>query len=343
MALQDTLNQMLQEAAQAVREARDASGLDELRVRFLGKKGSMTQILRQMGSLSPEERPVMGKLVNEKRAELEELMEARRKALVEFEKRMRLASEKVDVTLPGKEPAVGRLHPLTLVQRRLEEIFIGMGFEVVEGPEVELDHFNFELLNLPKDHPARDMQDSMYITDNILLRTHTSPVQARTMLTHKPPIRVICPGRVYRFDEVDATHSPVFHQIEGLVIDKGIHMGHLMGTLETFAKELYGDGVKIRCRPSYFPFTEPSSEVDISCYMCGGHDDHCRVCHGTGWLEVLGCGMVNPHVLEMCGIDPDVYSGFAFGVGLDRLTNIKYGITDLRNNFENDLRFLSQV
>jgi len=341
--MQETLNNMLQQAAQEISAAATSADLDALRVKYLGKKGAMTAILRQMGSLSPEERPIMGKLVNEKRAELEQLMDEKKEALAQAEKAAKLAEETIDVTLKGTVPQVGRLHPMTYVQRRLEEIFIGMGFEVVEGPEVELDHFNFELLNLPKDHPARDMQDSMYITDNILLRTHTSPVQARTMLSHKPPIRVICPGRVYRFDEVDATHSPVFHQIEGLVIDKGIHMGHLMGTLETFAKELYGDHVKIRCRPSYFPFTEPSSEVDISCYLCGGEDPHCRVCHGTGWLEVLGCGMVNPRVLEMCGIDPNEYSGFAFGVGLDRLTNIKYNINDLRNNFENDLRFLSQV
>jgi len=341
--MRETLDQILRDAGREAGQASSTAELEALRVKYLGKKGAMTLILRQMGSLSPQERPIMGKLVNECRASLETMMAEKEALLRGWEKQEKLTRETLDVTLPGKKPLVGSLHPSTHVQRELEDIFIGMGFEIAEGPEVELDYFNFELLNLPKDHAARDMHDSMYITDTILLRTHTSPVQARTMLAGKPPIRIICPGRVYRFDEVDATHSPVFHQIEGLVVDKGIHMGHLLGTLDAFAKELYGPQVKTRCRPSYFPFTEPSAEVDISCYLCGGEDPNCRVCHGSGWLEILGCGMVNPHVLEMCGIDPDVYSGFAFGMGWDRVANIKYGISDLRLNFENDLRFLTQI
>jgi phenylalanyl-tRNA synthetase alpha chain len=298
--------------------------------------------MRGMGSLSPEERPAMGKLVNEARSELEEMITARLAEITQNEKDARLAGEVLDVTIPGKQPLLGGLHPLSLVIRKVEEIFIGMGFEIAEGPEVELDHYNFELLNLPKNHPARDMQDSFFINENMLLRTHTSPVQARTMTTKQPPIRIICPGRVYRFDEVDATHSPVFHQIEGLVIDKGIHMGHLKGALDVFVREFYGEGLRTRLRPSFFPFTEPSAEMDISCYVCDGQDPHCRVCHGSGWIEVLGCGMVNPKVLTLCGIDPTEYSGFAFGMGWDRITNGKYGITDLRLLFENDLRFLRQ-
>jgi len=295
-----------------------------------------------MGALSKEERPVMGKLVNDARATLEAMLDKREAALADKERQDRLASEVLDVTIPGREPSLGNLHPLTKVIRRVEEIFLGMGFEIAEGPEVELDHYNFELLNLPKDHPARDMQDSFFINENLLLRTHTSPVQARTMTTKKPPIRIICPGRVYRVDEVDATHSPVFHQIEGLVIDKGIDMSHLKGTLDVFVREFYGQDVRTRLRPSFFPFTEPSAEMDISCYVCDGKDPDCRVCHGSGWIEVLGCGVVNPKVLTLCGIDPQEYSGFAFGLGWDRITNGKYGISDLRLLFENDLRFLRQ-
>ena len=340
--MQDQLDKIVKETQDALSNAKDTASLEALRVKVLGKKGSMTQILRGMGVVSADQRPAMGRLVNEVRAKLEELINRQAENLSRMEKEMRLKLEAVDVTIPGTEPVMGKLHPLTQVVRQVQDIFVGMGFAVADGPEVETDHYNFELLNVPKNHPARDMQDSFYINGEIVLRTHTSPVQARIMTTRKPPIRIICPGRVYRVDQVDATHSPVFHQIEGLVIDKGIHLGHLKGTLDEFARRMYGESVKTRFRPSFFPFTEPSAEVDISCYLCGGKDPNCRVCHGSGWIEVLGCGMVNPNVLTMCGIDPQEYSGFAFGMGLDRITNGKYGITDLRLLFENDLRFLDQ-
>ncbi len=340
--MQDQLDKIVKETQDALSNAKDTASLEALRVKVLGKKGSMTQILRGMGAVSADQRPAMGRLVNEVRAKLEELINRQAENLSRMEKEMRLKLEAVDVTIPGTEPVMGKLHPLTQVVRQVQDIFVGMGFAVADGPEVETDHYNFELLNVPKNHPARDMQDSFYINGEIVLRTHTSPVQARIMTTRKPPIRIICPGRVYRVDQVDATHSPVFHQIEGLVIDKGIHLGHLKGTLDEFARRMYGESVKTRFRPSFFPFTEPSAEVDISCYLCGGKDPNCRVCHGSGWIEVLGCGMVNPNVLTMCGIDPQEYSGFAFGMGLDRITNGKYGITDLRLLFENDLRFLDQ-
>ena len=340
--MQDQLDKIVKETQDALSNAKDTASLEALRVKVLGKKGSMTQILRGMGAVSADQRPAMGRLVNEVRAKLEELINRQAENLSRMEKEMRLKLEAVDVTIPGTEPVMGKLHPLTHLVRQVQDIFVGMGFAVADGPEVETDHYNFELLNVPKNHPARDMQDSFYINGEIVLRTHTSPVQARIMTTRKPPIRIICPGRVYRVDQVDATHSPVFHQIEGLVIDKGIHLGHLKGTLDEFARRMYGESVKTRFRPSFFPFTEPSAEVDISCYLCGGKDPNCRVCHGSGWIEVLGCGMVNSNVLTMCGIDPQEYSGFAFGMGLDRITNGKYGITDLRLLFENDLRFLDQ-
>ncbi len=341
--MQEELQRIAAQAQARLQAATSASEVEELQVQVLGKKGDLTQILRMMGGLSAEERPVMGKLVNDLRKELEEQISDRLNALQGEEKAKRLAAERLDVTIPGQKPTVGHPHPLSLVREEVENIFIGMGFDIAEGPEVEWDHFNFELLNLPANHPARDMHDSFYVSDNVLLRTHTSPVQARTMLRQKPPIRIICPGRVYRMDEVDATHSPVFHQVEGLVVDRGINFGHLKGTLDIFAKEYYGKGTRIRFRPSFFPFTEPSAEVDISCYICDGKDPSCRVCRGTGWIEVLGCGMVNPRVLEMCGIDPNEYTGFAFGMGLDRLTVSRYGISDLRMLFENDLRFLEQI
>ncbi len=341
--MQEELQRIAAQAQARLQAATSAGEVEELQVQVLGKKGELTQILRMMGGLSAEERPVMGKLVNDLRKELEEQISDRLNALQGEEKTKRLAAERLDVTIPGRKPTVGHPHPLSLVREEVENIFIGMGFDIAEGPEVEWDHFNFELLNLPANHPARDMHDSFYVSDNVLLRTHTSPVQARTMLRQKPPIRIICPGRVYRMDEVDATHSPVFHQVEGLVVDRGINFGHLKGTLDIFAKEYYGKGTRIRFRPSFFPFTEPSAEVDISCYICDGKDPNCRVCRGTGWIEVLGCGMVNPRVLEMCGIDPNEYTGFAFGMGLDRLTVSRYGISDLRMLFENDLRFLEQI
>lgn len=282
----------------------------------------------------------MGQLVNKTRAALEQAMEERLQVLSEMEKQKRLEQEKIDVTLPGKTRSAGSLHPMNVVLSDLLDIFTGMGFEVVEGPEVEFDHYNFELLNLPKNHPARDAQDTFYIEDNIVLRTHTSPVQARIMTTRKPPIRIVCPGRVYRADEVDATHSPVFHQMEGLVIDENVSIGDLKGTLDTFARKLYGEGVTTRFRPSFFPFTEPSAEVDVTCAACKGKG--CRMCKGTGWIEVLGAGMVNPKVLEMCGIDSRKYSGFAFGMGVERMTLLKYNIPNLRYLYEDDLRFLSQ-
>ncbi|NLF27951.1 MAG: phenylalanine--tRNA ligase subunit alpha, partial [Clostridiales bacterium] len=303
-------------------------------------KGELTGILRGMGKLSPEMRPKMGQLVNDVRNAIESALEKRLSELREREKSLRLEREKVDVTMPVAERSAGSLHPMNQTLETLMDIFVGMGYEVVEGPEVEYDHYNFELLNLPKNHPARDAQDTFYVDDNIVLRTHTSPVQARIMTTRKPPIRVICPGRVYRADEADATHSPVFHQMEGLVIDEGVTMGDLKGTLDQFAARLFGEGVSTRFRPSYFPFTEPSAEVDIPCANCGGSG--CRMCKGTGFIEVLGSGMVNPKVLDMCGIDSRRYSGFAFGMGIERMALLKYNIPNLRLMYENDLRFLSQ-
>ena len=338
--MNNQLKEIRERVLSELSEIRDAQPLDQLRVRVLGKKGELTGILRGMGKLPPEERPVIGQLVNETRAALEAAIEKRAAEIAAREKEIRLKAEALDVTLPGPDRSAGSLHPLNLALNRMIEIFVGMGYEVVEGPEVEYDHYNFELLNLPKNHPARDAQDTFYVDDNIVLRTHTSPVQARIMTTRKPPIRIICPGRVYRADEADATHSPVFHQMEGLVIDENITMGDLKGTLDEFAQAMYGEGMTTRFRPSFFPFTEPSAEVDLTCAACRGKG--CRVCKDTGWIEVLGAGMVNPKVLEMCGIDSKKYSGFAFGMGVERIANIKYNIPNMRLLFENDLRFLTQ-
>jgi phenylalanyl-tRNA synthetase, alpha subunit len=318
----------------------NTKALNELKVKVLGKKGDLTALLRGMGQLSPEERPQAGALINAAREALEALLNEKEQTLSLLEREEALKKEALDVTEPRPLPLFGSEHPVTLALNQVLSCFTGMGFEVAEGPEVELDHFNFELLNLPKNHPARDAQDTFYIDDNIVLRTHTSPVQARTMLEKKPPIRIICPGRVFRADEVDASHSPVFHQLEGLVIDKDVTMADLRGTLNAFAKSLYGEGIVTRFRPSFFPFTEPSAEVDLTCVNC--HGEGCRVCKGTGWIEVLGCGMVNPKVLEKCGIDPNVYSGFAFGIGLERIAMQRYGISDMRLLYEGDMRFLSQ-
>lgn len=293
-----------------------------------------------MGSLSPEERPKMGALVNEAKQELEELISVKKNELKSAEQQRKLAEETIDITLPHKEIKPGKLHPLNTVLDDMINIFQSMGFDVVDGPEVETDHYNFECLNVPADHPARDMQDTFYLAENLLLRTQTSAAQIRTMENRKPPIRVICPGRVFRADEVDATHSPVFHQIEGLVVDKGVTMCDLKGVLEEFAHEIYGSDTKVKFRPSFFPFTEPSVEVDVTCSECGGKG--CRVCKGSGWIEILGAGMVHPNVLHSCGIDPEEYSGFAFGIGLDRLTTTRYKISDIRLLFENDKRFLDQ-
>ncbi len=335
--MKEKLEQMRAEALAALAD----KGLDpeSLRIRFLGKKGELTALLRSMGELSPEERPAAGQAVNDLRVMIEEGIEKakRERAAAALEKR--LAAEKLDVTLPAPA-AAATLHPLTAVQRELEDIFCGMGFEVAEGPEVEYDYYNFVALNIPEDHPARDTQDTFYITDKILLRSQTSPVQVRTMEKKNPPIRMISPGRVYRSDAVDATHSPLFHQLEGLVVDRGVTMGDLKGTLEIFAKQLFGEDTRIRFRPHHFPFTEPSAEVDASCFACGGKG--CRVCKGEGWIEILGAGMVHPFVLSNCGIDTDVYSGFAFGLGVERIAMLRYKIDDMRLLYENDVRFLSQ-
>ncbi len=340
--MQQKIDEIIKRAQQSLEEIKDEKGLQELKVAFLGKKGKLTEVLRSMGNVPAEERPKVGKLVNEAREKIQNAFGEQENKLKQFQKEIKLKMETIDVTVPGKRPEIGAVHPLMQTRDMLEDIFISMGFSIAEGPEVELDYYNFELLNVPKNHAARDAQDSFYINENVLLRTHTSPVQARTMLSQKPPIKIVCPGRVYRVDEVDATHSPVFHQLEGLVVDEGITLGDLKGTLDVFAKKLYGEGVRTRLRPSFFPFTEPSAEVDVSCYVCNGKDDNCRVCKGTGWIEILGCGMVNPKVLEMCGIDSEKYTGFAFGMGIDRITTSKFGVKDLRTLFENDLRFLSQ-
>ena len=338
--MREQLEQIKQNALAALDAASTPAGLEELRVKLLGKKGELTAILRGMGKVPAEERPAIGRIVNETREKLESAIDETAAALRAREKDFRLRREAIDVTLPGTERVAGSLHPMNIVLEDLLTIFTGMGFEAVEGPEIEYDRFNFELLNVPKNHPARDAQDTFYIDDNVVLRSQTSPVQARIMTTRKPPIRIISPGRVYRADEVDATHSPVFHQIEGLVIDENISIADLKGTLDTFAKRLYGMGVSTRFRPSFFPFTEPSAEVDLTCASCGGKG--CRMCKGTGWIEVLGAGMVNPKVLDMCGIDSKKYSGFAFGMGIERLTILKYNVPDMRYLYENDLRFLKQ-
>ena len=324
-------------------ELRDVDGvqaLENLRVKMLGKKGELTALLRSMGQLAPEERPAAGQMINDARAAFTAMLEERQNALKAKAREAALEKETIDITQPAPLAPTGSEHPVNLVMKEMIDCFTGMGFQVVEGPEVELDHYNFELMNIPKNHPARDAQDTFYIDDNIVLRTHTSPMQARTMLSQKPPIRVICPGRVYRADEVDASHSPVFHQMEGLVVDKDVNMADLRGTLNAFAERLYGKGITTRFRPSFFPFTEPSTEVDLTCAAC--HGKGCRVCKGTGWIEVLGGGMVNPKVLEMCGIDSSVYSGFAFGIGLERIAMQRYAIPDMRLLYEGDVRFLGQ-
>ena len=327
-------------AKEQINAANDLKELDALRVKYLGKKGELTTILKQMGSLSPEERPVIGQLANVVRNEIEEEIKNTQQSLKSKELEKRLEEEKIDVTMPGKSTEVGKKHPLSIVLDEVKEIFLGMGFSIADGPEVEYDYYNFEALNIPKNHPARDTQDTFYINDNIVLRTQTSPVQIHVMENQKPPIRIIAPGRVYRSDAVDATHSPVFHQIEGLVVDKNITMADLKGTLEIFAKRLYGEDSVVRFRPHHFPFTEPSAEMDVRCFACNG--EGCRLCKGEGWIEILGCGMVHPKVLENCGIDPEEYSGFAFGMGLERIVMRRYNIDDLRLFYENDKRFLKQ-
>lgn len=339
--MENKLNSLKKEALEELSKVIDKDSLNDLKIKYLGKKSQLANSLRQLGLISQEERPRIGQIVNSIREELEQTIESKLEQLKKTEFTKRLASEKIDVTLPGRSDVLGHKHPLTLTLNRIKQTFMNMGFDVAEGPEIENDYYNFEALNLPKDHPARDMQDSFYITKEFLLRTHTSPVQVRTMQAAGPnsPIRIIAPGKVYRRD-YDATHSPVFQQVEGLVIDKGIRFSDLKGTLELFVKQMFGENVKLRFRPSFFPFTEPSAEVDISCVMCGGGG--CRVCSSTGWLEILGSGMVHPRVLEMSNYDPDKVSGFAFGMGIERIAMLMYSIDDLRLFYENDLRFLEQ-
>ncbi len=337
----ETLNTLKTRVSAELAAAQGTAELEALQVKVLGKKGELTAMLKTLGTLPQEERPQMGALINEARNFLQALIDARAQELKLKERDQALKQETIDVTEPRKQKRFGTAHPITLVMNQMIECFTGMGFEVLQGPEVELDHYNFELMNIPKNHPARDAQDTLYIDDNIVLRTHTSPMQARAMLTRKPPIRIICPGRVYRADEVDATHSPVFHQMEGLVVDEKISMADLRGTLTAFAKHVYGPDVSIRFRPGFFPFTEPSAEVDLTCPACRGTG--CNVCKNTGWIEILGSGMVNPKVLEMCGIDSRKYSGFAFGIGLDRIAMGRYNIPDLRLLFEGDARLFGQL
>lgn len=327
-------------AKEELASCREIKILDDLRVKYLGKKGELTAILKQMGKLSAEERPVIGQLANKVRSDIEQAIAEKISVLKAEAQEQKIKSESIDITLPGKPHTLGKLHPMTVVENEIKEIFMGMGFNIADGPEIDDDYHVFEALNLPPDHPARDTQDTFYIKDNILLRTQTSSVQVHVMETQKPPIRIISPGRVYRSDAVDATHSPIFHQIEGLVVDKGITMSDLKGTLEMLMKKIYGNDCKLRFRPHHFPFTEPSCEVDISCYMCGGKG--CSVCKNEGYIELLGAGMVHPKVLEGCGIDSNIYSGFAFGLGLERMVTARYDINDMRLLYENDLRFLEQ-
>ena len=346
--MKQQLEAIEKKALEAFAAAADPAELEALRVKFLGKKGELTAVLKKMGTLSPEERPVMGQKANQVRANIEKDLEEKKQKLVAKALDLKLRAEALDVTMPGAEVPLGHRHPMSIVLDEMKEIFIGMGFDVVDGPEVELESYNFTKLNTPAGHPARDRQDTFYTTedDQVLLRTQTSPMQIRVMESRKPPIRIISPGRVYRKDEVDATHSPMFHQMEGLVIDEGITMADLKGSLTQMVKLLYGEDSVVRFRPHHFPFTEPSCEVDVRCFKCEGHGEidgrTCPTCHGEGWIEILGAGMVHPKVLAGCGIDPEKYSGFAFGCGVERMTMNRFAINDLRLIFENDVRFLSQ-
>jgi len=340
--MRERLLELKKQAENQINLAQSTNELNEIRVKYFGKKGELTQVLRGMGKLSAEEKPLIGQLANEIRDALELALEEKSRQIKQQELVQRLEREKIDVTMPGQTIILGNKHPLTIILDSIKNIFLNMGFEIAEGPEIETDYYNFEALNIPQDHPARDMQDSFYITENFLLRTHTSPVQARVMERTVPeiPIRIISPGRVYRRDAIDNTHSPMFHQVEGLVVDKNVSFAELKGTLTQFIHEMFGHDRKVRFRPSFFPFTEPSAEVDVSCNICGG--EGCRTCGHTGWLEILGAGMVHPRVLEMAGYDPEQISGFAFGMGVERIAILKYGIDDIRLFFENDLRFLKQ-
>lgn len=338
--MKEKLLQLLENSRSEISNSSNTKELEDIRVKYLGKKGEITVILKEMGGLPKDERPEMGKIANEVRENIELLLEEAKSEKKSQEINQRLFEEAIDVTLPGSAPLLGGKHPLMQILDELKEIFIGMGFNIAEGPEIETVYNNFDALNSPVDHPSRSMSDTFYINENVILRTQTSPVQIRTMKTSNPPIKIISPGRCFRFDELDATHSPMFHQLEGLVIDKDITMADLKGTLDVFAKRLFGENTKTKFRPHFFPFTEPSAEVDVTCFKCGGSG--CRMCKGTGWIEILGCGMVHPNVIKNCGLDPDEYNGFAFGMGLDRVTMLKYGIDDIRHMFENDIRFLSQ-
>mgnify|MGYP003290516225 CR=1 FL=1 len=338
--MKETLQAIEAKALEQIKQGDTLDKLNEVKVAYLGKKGELTAVLKGMKDVSPEDRPKVGQMVNDTRAVIEEALDKAIKALEAELMEAKLKEEVIDVTLPAKKPEIGHRHPNTIALEEVERIFVGMGYEVVEGPEIEKDYYNFEALNIPADHPAKDEQDTFYINSDILLRTQTSSVQVHVMENQKPPIRMIAPGRVFRADEVDATHSPSFHQIEGLVIDKNVTFADLKGTLAEFAKELFGEETKVKFRPHHFPFTEPSAEMDVTCFKCGGTG--CRFCKGSGWIEILGCGMVHPRVLTMCGIDPKEYTGFAFGVGLERIALLKYEIDDMRLLYENDIRFLKQ-
>ena len=338
--MKEQIAKIKENAKSEIENAKDLQTLNDVRVKYLGKKGELTAVLRGMGALTPEERPVIGALVNEVRDYIEQTILEDEKRLKSEALKEKMLKEKIDITMPSKKISIGSVHPITGVIDNIKEIFLGLGYQIADGPEIEKTYYVFDQLNTPIDHPARDLQDTFYITDDIILRTQTSSVQIRTMENQKPPIKIICPGAVYRSDSVDPTHSPVFHQIEGLVVDKGITMADLKGTLEIFAKKCLGENTKIRFRPHHFPYTEPSAEVDVSCFVCGGKG--CRVCKNEGWIELLGCGMVHPKVLENCGIDSNEYSGFAFGFGAERIAMAKYGIDDMRLLFENDVRFLKQ-
>ena len=338
--MREQLNNIKLEAEKSLNQAGSLAELESIRLQYLGKKGELTAVLRGMGQLTPEERPKIGQLANEVRSFIEKILEAKTKSLQEKERLSRLEKEAIDVTIPGKRRFIGKKHPLSIVMDEIKEVFIGLGYEIAEGPEVELDYYNFEALNIPPGHPARDSQDTFFINDDFLLRSQTSPVQIRVMEKKKPPIKIICPGRVYRSDAVDATHSPIFYQVEGLVVDRGVTMGDLIGTLQLFARSLFGEDTRIRLRPHHFQFTEPSAEVDVSCWSCGGKG--CRMCKDEGWIEILGAGMVHPNVLRICGIDPKEYSGFAFGLGVERTAMGKFNIDDMRLLYENDMRFLRQ-
>ena len=338
--MKEKLKSIRELAEQAMQTCKDSRELDAIRVKYLGKKGEVTALMKNMRSLTPEERPAFGQMVNDLRAAIETGLSENKARLEEAALAAKLKSETIDVTMPGEAFTLGKKHPLNIVLDEVKDIFIGMGFNIADGPEVDTDWYNFEALNIPKDHPARDTQDTFYISDNIILRTQTSPMQIRAMEHKKPPIRILAPGRVFRSDAVDATHSPMFHQIEGLVVDKNIRMSDLKGILEQFAKKLYGEDTVVRFRPHHFPFTEPSAEMDMQCFKC--HGAGCPLCKNEGWIEILGCGMVHPKVLEVCGIDPNEYSGYAFGIGLERIVMSRYKITDIRMFYENDVRFLHQ-